>query len=378
MRKCIACGAQLEGNPLLQYKNMPAAAQGMPEKSELQNEHGIDLELYQCNLCGLIQFDCEPVDYYKEVIRAGGFTTTMVELRRKQYQEFIKKFSLEQKRIIEIGAGQGEFLSLLNEFNVKAYGIEYSQSLVQIAREKNLTVFHGFVENENYIIDGAPYDAFVCFNYLEHQPNPNGMMRGIFNNLTENGVGLITVPDFQYILDNNGFYELIRDHLAYYTWDTLRFLVEKNGFQIIDKTIINRDTISISVRKRKKIDVTKLAQNYISLRKQLHKFFDELSNSGMEAAVWGAGHQAFTLLATMELENKVSYIIDSAPFKQGKYSPSTHIPIVSPDYYFKHKVGGILIAAPGYSEEIMRSIRERYAKDIHIALIRSERLEFIQ
>ena len=40
--------------------------------------------------CGLVQFDCDPVDYYRDVIRAGGFPKTMVELRRYQYKNLIE------------------------------------------------------------------------------------------------------------------------------------------------------------------------------------------------------------------------------------------------------------------------------------------------
>ena len=39
------------------------------------------LHLRQCSGCGLVQFDCEPVAYYRDVIRAGGGSSTMRELR---------------------------------------------------------------------------------------------------------------------------------------------------------------------------------------------------------------------------------------------------------------------------------------------------------
>ena len=40
-------------------------------------DKGLTLDLCQCSGCGLVQFDCEPVDYYRDVIRAGGYSTTM-------------------------------------------------------------------------------------------------------------------------------------------------------------------------------------------------------------------------------------------------------------------------------------------------------------
>ena len=179
------------------------------------------MKLYQCKGCGLVQFDCKPVDYYRDVIRSGGFSSTMVELRKSQYRHLIESYHLENKKFIEVGCGQGEFLSVLTEFPVDAYGVEHKHDLVEIARKRGLNVSEAFVENKNTVIENGPFDVFLSFNFLEHQPDPNGMLQGIYENLKEDGMGLITVPSLEYILEYNGYYELIRDHLVYYTFDTL-------------------------------------------------------------------------------------------------------------------------------------------------------------
>ena len=70
-----------------------------------------------------------------------------------------------------------------------------------------------------------------------------------------------------------------------------------------------------------------------------------------------------------------SYIIDSAPFKQGRFAPASHLPIVAPDYFFEHPVDVIMIVAPGYSDEIAGVIRTRFGADVRILTLRSERIE---
>ena len=77
-------------------------------------------------------------------------------------------------------------------------------------------------------------------------------------------------------------------------------------------------------------------------------------------AVWGASHQGLTLLSTTALQEEVAYIIDSAPFKQGKYSPASHLPIVDKSHFQKEPVEEILIVAPGYTEEIAGIIRREF------------------
>ena len=133
----------------------------------------------------------------------------MHDLRYSQYKHLIETYHLENKKFIEVGCGQGEFLSVLKEFPVEGFGIEHKEDLVKLARTKGLNVEQGFVEDGKTKIVGAPFDVFLSFNFFEHQPNPNEMLQGIYNNLTDDGMGLITVPSLEYILEHDGYYELI-------------------------------------------------------------------------------------------------------------------------------------------------------------------------
>lgn len=378
MRRCLVCGAEFYPSPLMEFENMPVSAQDIPSQMELTQDKGIPLKLYQCRGCGLVQFDCEPVSYYKDVIRSGGYSTTMVELRRKQYTHFIHTYDLEKKKILEVGCGQGEFLSVLTEFEVEAYGIEHKDSLVKLAEEKGLSVTKGFMLNKDTKVEHAPFDAFLSFNFLEHQPDPNGMLQGIYNNLTEDGMGLITVPSLEYILEHNGYYELIRDHLAYYTFDTLEFLLNKNGFDVLEKEMVNRDTLSVIARKKKRLDIQGLKGSYQSIRREINEYIDAKKRAGKKVAIWGASHQGFTLASTAQLDRKVEYIIDSAPFKQGKYAPASHIPILSPAEAKERPVDAIIIMAPGYTDEIADIIRKEFGKNIEIAVMLSKSLQMYE
>lgn len=378
MKKCLVCGRKLNTHPLLKFNDMPMSAQNIPDKTEVEQDQGISLQLFQCPGCGLVQFDCSPVEYYKDVIRSGGFSTTMVNLRKRQYSYLIEKYGLIGKKFIEVGCGRGEFLSVLKEFPVQAYGIEHKHDLVEIAKNSGLNVQEEFLGEADKVLNGGPYDVFLSFNFFEHQPDPNGMLQGIYNNLTEEGMGLITVPSLEYILEHNGYYEFIRDHLVYYTFETLEFVLNKNGFEVLEKEIVNRDTLSVIVRKKKKIDISQIAESYTRICKEINKYIDDLKKQGKTVAIWGASHQGFTLASTAHLEGKVDYIIDSAPFKQGKFAPASHIPIVSPKYALKNPVDAIIIMAPGYTDEIASIIYEKFGENTEIAVMMSKNLQMYE
>ena len=410
MRACIACGCGLPEQPLMTLDHMPASAQNIPDGETVAADEGITLNLCQCPSCGLVQFDCEPVDYYRDVIRAGGFSTTMVELRRRQYRHLIETWHMEGKKFVEVGCGRGEFLSVLTEFPVSASGIEHKEDLVKIARENGLQVTRGFAETEETVFPDGPYDVFLSFNFLEHQPEPGVMLRCIRRNLREGGMGLITVPSLEYILQYDGYYELIHDHIAYYTFETLENLLTANGFQVLEREMVNRDTLSVIVRRTEgelaeekspagevpagevpagggaapgsrrpaPVDVSGLAASRRYIDEEVNGLVDRLHSQGKTLAIWGASHQGFTLAATTRLGGKVSYIIDSAPFKQGRFAPASHLPIVAPAHFFQEPADAILIVAPGYTEEIASIIRERFGKQVEILALKSNHMETLR
>ena len=413
---CIACGHAL--SPLMTLDDMPASAQNIPAASELAEDHPLSLTLCQCPSCGLVQFDTEPVDYYRDVIRAGGGTRTMTRLRHEEYARLLTAMQeqhIRGRRIVEVGCGRGEFLRMWqnlaedpegaaalardqardplsgqpNAAPLHLVGIEHKPALVEEANafaDKKYRVYEGFATGDVRYPEG-PFDAFVQFNFLEHQPDPCDMLRNIGRNLKPQALGLITVPSFEYILRYNGYYELLRDHIANYTEFTLQKLLQDCGFELLSMDLVNRDTIEAIVRKAdpdelselhysgRLIDVSALRDSYDRLSASVNAHIDHLSESHRTMAIWGASHQGFTLAATTKLGGRVEYIIDSAPFKQGRFSPASHIPIVAPDYAVAHPVDEILIVAPGYTDEIAGIIRERFDESIRILVLRTDRIE---
>ena len=146
----------------------------------------------------------------------------------------------------------------------------------------------------------------------------------------------------------------------------------------MDCRIVNRDTHSIIVRKRTVADLGGWKAHIASLRKEVDDYFDGYIGRGKKVAVWGASHQGFTLVSSMGLSEKVAYIIDSAPFKQGRYAPASHVPIVDKSHFFEEPVASILIVAPGYTEEIAHLIKTCLSADIEIRALRTDHLEIIQ
>jgi hypothetical protein len=291
------------------------------------------------------------------------------------------------------------------------FGMEHKADLVEIAQKDGLRVWQEFPERADQVFGGASaqmlpegmtggkFDVFLSFNFLEHQPQPSVMLQAIYRNLSEDGMGLVTVPALEYIVEQGSYYELIHDHIAYYSFDALRELLERNGFRVLEEEMLNRDTIAMIVKKiplaqiaadaeptdnaSERADgdaagtamVESLVRGYEKVQKEIEALAAYCRENRKKLAVWGASHQGFTLTSTTSLGSCASYIIDSAPFKQGRFAPASHLPIVAPDHFHDDPVDTILIVAPGYTDEIAASIREKFGFGVQILTMRTDHIE---
>ena len=373
---CRVCGGVFFSEPLLAYSNMPKAAQHLPDATTVADDRGCNLEICQCSLCGLVQLNSDPVPYWREVIRATAFSPEMGEFRKAQFKAFVECYDLKEKKVVEIGCGKGEYLSLMQQAGTEVYGTEFSKDSAVHCLKAGLNVEQIFVESPAVKLGNAPFDGFCIMNFLEHLCNPNATLQGICANLAENAVGLIEVPNFDMMLQKNLFSEFIGDHLFYFTRKTLNALLERNGFEVLETQEIWHDyIISSVVRKRHSTDLSAFRHQQVRLKSELARFV--ATHGSKNVAVWGAGHQALAVLALADLGDSIKYVVDSAPFKQGRYTPSTHIPIVAPDTLATDPVEAILVIAAAYSDEVASIIRNTFGSRMAIAILRDSGLEAV-
>ncbi len=373
---CRLCDAKLPEHALLELLGMPISAQNLPAIDDLHKDHGVDLQIFECSQCGLVQTCQAPVAYYKEVIRASAFSAEMAAFRKQQLKGWVEKYHLLNQSILEIGAGKGEYLQLLQQAGLKVYGTEFGEDSVQACHQLGLEIYRAFPDGSGLILKSAPFDAFASFNFMEHWPYPKNTLRDVAQVLKPRALGLIEVPNFDMILKNNLFTEFINDHIFYFTANTLRLMLEISGFEVLEiKSIWHDYILSATVQKRSTSNISAFAEKRQHIQEALHQFADQHQECGV--AVWGAGHQALATMALLNLGGKIKYVIDSAPFKQGKFTPVTHLPILPPSALAQQPVSAVIVMAAGYSDEVCKIIQASSRPNLKIAILRENQLEII-
>ena len=249
---CRLCKSELKQSPLLSMAPFPKAAQYYPEPQEFNMDSGVTLDVYRCPCCNLLQLACEPVSYYKEVITAASFSAEARAARLREFSDFVERFGLRGKRAIEIGCGKGGMVEIMADAGLDASGLEYAPLSVEYAQSEGRSVWQGYLDTLDE--DDLGFDAFVSLNYIEHQPDTQRFIRGLYRISKPGAVGYVTAPNVSYLLKTHTLYEFVADHLIYFTEETMRRAFEINGFDVIESAIINNENdIALTVKKESNI-----------------------------------------------------------------------------------------------------------------------------
>ncbi len=339
-----------------------------------QSDTSVDFSVLQCPYCGLLQLDCQPVPYYREVLRAAEVSAEMTSFRKRQFKSFLSRRKLHGRKIFECGCGAGEYLSIMRACGGEAFGWEFSAQNVEKCRTRGLPIEQGFFATGQERLTEAPFEGFFCLNFLEHIPDLTAFLTGIRENLTPQAYGLLEVPNFTMMLRQSTITEFMCDHLYYFTHDSLTNLLHRHGFVVLKtRELFHGYFLSVEVQRRQCTDLADFHDTRTSLCAQLQALVQQ--HGASKTVIWGASHQAFALLAMAALAEPLLAIIDSSPLKQGRYSPVTNIPIVSPEQIRPADCTLLIAAAGGYSTEVARIARLRFGLSLSIYILLPNGLE---
>ena len=374
---CRLCGGACRLPALLTYPESPRSAQGFLDSPQ-QADEVLDLHIYQCGDCGLVQHDLEPVSYYRDVIRAIAVSQEMAQYRVGQLSRWIAQFELTDKKILEIGSGKGEYLELLARSGAtQCSGLEHASSSVAFAQARGLDVRPGYLGPD--LVNPWPFEfeAFVIFSFMEHWPDLRGSLDALRSLLKDGANGLIEVPSFDFVLANGLYSEFTVDHIFYFDQTTLRTALEMCGFEVIAISCVWHDYIlSAQVRKRRTFDTDPFLMKQERIVRELNAFVDRFAPH--EVVVWGAGHQALAVMSLAHIQGRVSHVVDSANFKQNKYTPGTRLLIKNPESLRTDCPKAVVIMAAAYSDEVFETLNQHYPLVEHVAILRGNALEVVK
>lgn len=112
-----------------------------------------------------------------------------------EVMEILKEISWRNKKVLDVGCGTGLFAYTAAKKGAVVLGIDFSETAINIAKEKYRLPNLYFEKSDAKEIQGK-YDIIVSIGTLEHMDNPLKILQIFKNHLKQNGRIIITSPNW--------------------------------------------------------------------------------------------------------------------------------------------------------------------------------------
>jgi SAM-dependent methyltransferase len=277
---------------------------------------------------------------------------------------------------VDIGCGNGEFLSLLCE-RADNTGIGYDPSYEPAPEdeERPFTVVQDHY-SEKYA--DHPADFICCRHVLEHVPDPLDFARTIRRAIGDwsDTTVYVEVPNALFTLREVALWDLIYEHYSYFTPPPLKHLFRRAGFEVIRVgEAFDGQYLQIELRPGEPEDASKLERNLDPARvteavdrftdrsqekrERWSDLFAEVDSQNQKAVLWGAGSKGVTILNLIpEAADATEYVVDINPRKQGKHVAGAGHRIVPPSFLREYQPDLVVLMNGVYEDEIRQTTRE--------------------
>lgn len=390
--KCLICASR-KLSPYLSLGVAAPANSYLTKEKLKQKEFKAPLQVSFCRNCRLAQL-LHIVDRAYIFSHYDYFSSTSPMLVR-HFEEYasnvFNRFPNQAKKlVVDIGSNDGVLLKPFKKLGAKVLGIDPAKNIAKIANSQGIETIAGFFRSSiapKLIKKYGKAGIITSNNTLAHTDVLHDILKGVEEFLDEKGIFVFEVQYLVDLLMHNEFDNTYHEHICFYSIYPLAYLLKMHSMEIID--VIHTDThgggimvfaghTSSHFPRSKVVDeflanedrigldklstYKKFAKRPPFVKKKLTKMLLDLKKKGKKIVAYGASAKATTLLQYCNIgPSVVDYITDSAPSKQGKFTPGTHIPIVKPETLKTETPDYIVITAWNYADNIMK--KEKWFKD---------------
>ena len=373
-KSCPSCGSA-EVSVFYEVENMPIhSVMLLPTKEKAIQYLKKNIKLGFCEQCGFISnvsFDPDLLKYSTGYESTQSYSSTFNAFARGLVQGLIDRYDLHDKDLIEIGCGQGEFLTMLCEIGGNR-GVGFDPAYIP-GRNENLGKYKISIIKDFYSEKYADIkcDFLCCRMTLEHIHKTGDFIRTVKHYIQDkpDTVVFFQVPDVIRILKDLAFWDIYYEHCSYFSPGSLARLFRNNGFEVIDiwkdygEQYIMLGAKQGSTKAYKSlppeedISVLKSKVDHFSRKntKQLDtwkNYLQKAHNEGRRVILWGGGSKGVAFLTALNIQSEIEYVVDINPNKHGTYMAGSGHRIVSPEFLKQFKPDIVIIMNPIYKEEI--------------------------
>jgi hypothetical protein len=344
---------------------------------------------YVCSQCYLVQLDefVAPGDIFSEYAYFSSYSDSWVEHARRYVEMISERFSLGgSSRVVEIASNDGYLLQHFVKKGIPCLGVEPAANIAEAALARGVESVVTFFGERTAMDIANKYghaNLLLGNNVLAHVPKLNDFVSGLKALLASGGVITMEFPHLLRLMSENQFDTIYHEHFSYFSFMTVEQVFAHHGITLFDVEELPTHGGSLRIYGRHADDDSKpVGERVTQLRtkeqlagldrldtyggfsdqvketkRKLLDFLIQAKRAGKSVVGYGAPGKGNTLLNYCGIrQDFLDYTVDRNPYKQGKFTPGTHIPIFGPEKIRETKPDYLLLLPWNLREEIMQQM----------------------
>jgi len=359
--KCRHCDAPLR----LEFVDLGFAPPSNAYLSEEQlslPELTFPLKVMVCEQCWLVQTkDFARADelFDKDYAYFSSTSKSWLKHAENFCAMATERFKLgTQSYVIEIASNDGYLLQNFVSAGIPCLGIEPTASTSTAAAKLGIPQCQSFFVQSlatQLCENDQSADLVIANNVMAHVPDINDFCNGIATVLKPSGVVSFEFPHLLNLIAQKQFDTIYHEHFSYLSLGSVQRFLAAQGLEIFDVQTLpthggslrvfaghsGMNKIGLNVEATLSEEVAfglTQRETYMGfqtevehIKNQFLKFLLEAKSNKQSVAAYGAAAKGNTLLNFAGVRTDlISYVVDAAPSKQGKFLPGSHIPILPP------------------------------------------------
>ncbi|HEX5079380.1 MAG TPA: class I SAM-dependent methyltransferase [Geminicoccaceae bacterium] len=328
-----------------------------------------DVGLRFCRSCGFVwnaAFDVALMRYDEEYESTQTVSPTFNRFHERLARDLIARFELHGKTIVEVGCGQGEFITMLAEIGGnRGFGFD------RVHRGGSGSAAVTFVKD----FYGPAYqhiepDFVCCKMTLEHVHDNGAFLRSMREAMGDrpDAVIFFMIPEVTRILELRAFWDVYYEHCSYYSPGALARHFRIAGFDPIDvwcdyddqyvliaarpgdgkSPILPRERPAAALAP----EIDAFARDVAADLTRWRSWLAQRRQRREKTVLWGGGSKAVAFLTTLGVDDEIAYTVDLNPKRSGTFIASTGHRIMAPAALTQAPPDALIVLSPIYLPEI--------------------------
>jgi SAM-dependent methyltransferase len=349
------------------------------------------LHAYVCGDCHLVQLQefVAPDSIFSEYAYFSSYSSSWVEHARRYAVMAAERFGLgPRSQVMEIASNDGYLLQHFVAAGIPVLGIEPAANVAQVAIERGIPTtvrFMGRASAEAIAREHGQADLLLGNNVLAHVPDINDFVGGMKTLLAPGGTITMEFPHLLRLIEGVQFDTIYHEHFSYLSLVTVERIFAHHGLTLFDVEELPTHGGSLRIYARHTdehvhgtarpvgervhaLREREIADGYLGsaryqgfgervreTKRKLLAFLIDAKARGKTVVGYGAPGKGNTLLNYCGIRTDfLDFTVDANPYKQGKFTPGTRIPILAPATIREARPDYVLILPWNLKDEIAR------------------------